>query len=47
MKYYQWVKDEMEMLLTVKVIQGSRSSWSAPITVIPKGDGGKHLVIDY
>ena len=47
MKHYQWVKDEMEKLLTAKVILGSRSSWSALIIVVPKGDGGKHLVIDY
>ena len=47
MKYYQWVKEEIEKLLAVKVIHSSRSSWSVPITVVPKGDGGKHLVIDY
>ena len=47
MKHYQWVKDEIEKLLTAKVIQGSQSSWSALIIVVPKGDGGKHLVIDY
>ena len=47
MKHYQWVKDVIDKLLTAKVIRGSRSSWSAPITVIPKGDGGKCLVIDY
>ena len=47
MKHYQWVKDEIEKLLTAKVIQGSWSSWSAPISVVQKGDGGKHLVIDY
>ena len=41
MKNYQWVKDEIEKLLTAKVICSSRSSWSAPIIVIPKGDGGK------
>ena len=41
------MKDEIEKLLTAKVIQGSRSSWSVPIIVTPKGDGGKHLVIDY
>ena len=29
------------------VIHSSDSSWSAPIFVVPKGDGGKHLVIDY
>ena len=41
MKNYQWVKDEIEKLLTAKVIHSSRSSWSASITVVPKGDGGK------
>ena len=47
MKHYQWVKEEIEKLLSEKVICSSRSSWSAPIIVVPKGDGGKHLVIDY
>ena len=47
MKHYQWVKDEIEKLLATKVICTSCSSWSAPIIVVPKGDGGKHLVIDY
>ena len=47
MKHYQWVKDEIEKLLAAKVICYSRSSWSAPIIVVPKVDGGKHLVIDY
>ena len=47
MKNYQWAKDEIKKLLTAKVICSSRSSWSAPITVVPKGDGGKQLVIDY
>ena len=47
MKHYQWVKDEIEKLLSAKVIHSSRSSWSAPIIVVPKGDGGKCLVIDY
>ena len=41
MKNYQWVKEEIEKLLTAKVIHGSRSSWSAPIIVVPKGDGEK------
>ena len=41
MKNYQWVKDEIEKLLTVKVIHSNRSSWSAPIIVIPKENGGK------
>ena len=47
MKHYQWVKDEIEKLLAAKVICTSQSSWSTPIIVVPKGDGGKHLVIDY
>ena len=47
MKHYQWIKDEIEKLLTAKVIHTSHCSWSAPIIVVPKGDGGKCLVIDY
>ena len=41
MKNYQWVKEEIEKLLTAKDIHNSRSSPSAPIIVVPKGDGGK------
>ena len=47
MKHYQWVKEEIEKLLAAKVIHSSRFSWSAPIIVVPKGDEGKCLVIDY
>ena len=47
MKHYDWVKSEIEKLLATKVICPSCSSWSAPIIVVPKGDGGKCLVIDY
>ena len=47
MKHYQWVKEEIEKLLTTKVICTSHSSWSETIKVVPKGDGGKRLVIDY
>ena len=47
MKHYQWVKEEINKLLEASVIRNSHSSWSAPITVVPKGDGGKRLVIDY
>ena len=47
MKHYQLVKEEIEKLLATKVIPTSHSSWSAPIIVVPKGDGGKCLVIDY
>ena len=45
MKNYQWIKEDIETLLTAKVIHNSRSSWLAPIIVVPKGDGGKQLVI--
>ena len=46
-KSYQWIKEEIEKLLATKVICSSRSSWLAPITIVPKGDGGKQLVINY
>ena len=36
MKHYQWVKDEIERLLTAKVICTSCSSWSALIIVVQK-----------
>ena len=39
MKHYQWLKEEIEKLLTAKVICSSRSSWSVPIIIVPKGDG--------
>ena len=45
-KNYQWVKEEIEKLLAAKVIHSSRSSWSAPIILVPKADGGKQLVIN-
>ena len=45
MKHYQWIKEDIEKLIAAKVICSSRSSWSAPIIVVP--DGGKHLVIVY
>ena len=41
MKHYEWVKNEIQKLLTTKVICTSCSSWSAPIIVVPKGDRGK------
>ena len=47
MKHYQWIKEEIEKLLAAKVIHSSRSSWSAPIIIVPKGYGRKHLVINY
>ena len=47
MKHYNWVKEEINKLLEAGVIRNSHSSWSTPIIVVPKGDGGKCLVIDY
>ena len=47
MKHYQWVKEQIEKLLATKVIHTSHSSWSARIIEVPKGNGGKCLVIDY
>ena len=41
MKNYQYIKEEIVKLLTAKVICSSRSSWSAQIIVVPKGNGGK------
>ena len=47
MKHYNWVKEEIDKPLEAGVIRNSHSSWSAPIIVVQKGDGGKHLIIDY
>ena len=47
MKHYNWVKEEIDKLLEAGIIRNSHSSWSAPIIVVLKGDGGKHLIIDY
>ena len=47
MKHYNWVKEEINKLSEAGVIRNSHSSWSVPIIVVPKGDGGKHLIIDY
>lgn len=47
LKHHDWVKAEVEKLLEAGVIRESDSSWSAPIVVVPKGDGGKRLCVDY
>ena len=47
MKHYNWVKEEIDKLLEAGVIRNSDSSWSTLIIVVPKGDGGKCLIIDY
>ena len=47
MKNYQWVKEEIEKITHSKGQLHHRSSWSAPIIVVPKEDGEKWLVTDY
>ena len=47
MQNYQWVKDEIDKLPMAKVTCSGRSSWLVLIIVVPKGDGGMQLVIDY
>ena len=47
LKHNDWVKAEIDKLLEAGVIRESDSSWSVPIVVVPKGDGGKRLCVDY
>ena len=47
LKHYDWVRGEIDKLLEAGVIRDSHSSWSAPIVVVPKGDGGKRLCMDF
>ena len=47
LKHYDWVRDQMDKLPQAGVIRESHSSWSAPIVVVPKGDGGKRLWVDF
>ena len=47
MKHYNWVRSEINKLPDAQVICSSHSSWSASIRVVPKGEDGKCLVIDY
>ena len=46
-KHHDWIRDEVDKLLEAGVISESHSSWSAPIVVVPKGDGGKRLCVDF
>ena len=47
LKHYDWARDEIDKLLEAGVIQESHSSWSAPIVVVPKGNVGKRLCVDF
>ena len=46
MKHCDWVRSEINKLLDAQVIHNSHSSWSAPIVVMPKENGGKCLVLN-
>ena len=41
------MKEEIDKLFEAGVIRETHSSWSAPIVVVPKGDGGKRLSVDF
>ena len=41
LKNHQWIKEEIEKLLTAKVIHSSRCSWFMLFIVVPKGDAGQ------
>ena len=47
LKHYDWVKEEIDKMLEAGVIRESHSNWSSPIAVVPKGDGGKRLCVDF
>ena len=46
-KHHKWVKEEIDKLLEAGTTRESHSSWSAPIVVVPKGDGDKRMCVDY
>ena len=47
MKQCDSIRSEMDKLFDAQVIHSSHYSWSVPSIVVAKGDGGKHLVINY
>ena len=47
LKHYDWVKEVTDKLLEAGVLRESHSSWSAPIVVVPKGDGVKRFCVDF
>ena len=47
LKHYDWVRDEIDKLLEAGVIRENHYSWSAPIVLVTKGNGGKRLCMDF
>ena len=47
LKHYDSVKEQVDKLLEAGVIRKSHSNWSVPIVVVPRGDGGKRLCVDF
>ena len=47
LKHNDWVKEETDKLLEAGVIRESHSSWSVPIVVVPKGDGGEKIACGF
>ena len=47
LQHYEWVRDEIDKLLEAGVIRESDPIWSAQNVVVPKGDGGKRLCMDF
>ena len=47
LKHYDWIRDDIDKLLQAGVFREIHSSWSAPIVMVPKGDGGKRLCMDF
>ncbi len=41
------MKEEVNKLLRIRVVQESNSPWSSPIVAVRKKDGTLHLCIDY
>ena len=47
MKHYDWIRSEINKHLDAQMICNSHSSCPVPVILLPKGDGGKCLMINY